>query len=74
MGRTAKLCVKWKRNGKAYISGLWIPDPASPTGQRRHRPEFDTKQDAEDEIEKITMRQKEEGLAASRLLLFPVEG
>ena len=67
MGRTAKLGIRKKKNGKWYITGYWIPDPDCPDERRRYRPVFDTKAEAEDEVAKIKKKEFEEGAAAHRL-------
>ena len=67
MGRIAKLGVQQKANGKWQIVGLYVPDADSPSGFRRHRPVYDTKAEALDEVEKLNKRKFEEGLAANRL-------
>ena len=67
MGRVAKLRIKRKGNGKWFIAGLWIQDPAAPNIRRRYRPEFETRQEAADEIHTIVKRRFEEGVASERL-------
>ncbi len=67
MGRTAKLGVRKKKNGKYFLTGCWITDPDRPGELRRHRPVFDTKAEAKDEIAKIEKKEFEEGVGASRL-------
>ncbi len=67
MGRTAKLGVQKKANGKWQVVGYYVPDANCPGGFRRHRPVFDTRDEAQHEVEKIRRKIFEEGVAAHRL-------
>lgn len=67
MGRTAKLGIGKKKNGKWFLKGHWISDPAIPGKMLRHRPEFDSKADAQEKLESVRKKAFEEGVGASRL-------